>query len=196
MADPFFIWLESTSFSIWMRESPSLFAFPLILAAHTIGLGLLAGIDVAHDLRVLGVAPRIPLPEFNRLLPLMWVGLWMNVASGTALLVGYPTKALTNPVFYLKLTLVASAVVLVRMIRRSLMSRRVKVLAVVSLLCWAGAVVSGRLLAYTYNRLDATSRPRSSLASPPSGRTGASLHPPVWPGRAQPPRGNTSELRA
>ena len=41
--DPFFRWVESTSFSMWITGSPSLFAFPGILAAHTIGLGLLAG---------------------------------------------------------------------------------------------------------------------------------------------------------
>jgi hypothetical protein len=115
--DPFFIWLESTSFSVWMRESPSLFAFPLILAAHTIGLGLLAGVDVAHDLRILGAAPKIPI-EFDRYLRIMWFGLAVNAASGVALLIGYPTKALTNPVFYLKLGLIAVALVLVNVIRR------------------------------------------------------------------------------
>jgi hypothetical protein len=32
-----------------------------------------------------------------------------------------------------------------------------RMLAVFSLLCWAGAIVAGRLLAYTYSRLDAFS---------------------------------------
>ena len=153
--DPFFIWLESTSFSVWMRESPSLFAFPMILAAHTIGLGLLAGVDVAHDLRILGAAPKIPVAVFDRYLPIMWFGLGLNAASGIALLVGYPTKALTNPVFYLKLGLIAVALVLVNVIRRRQQSYAPRVLAAVSLLCWAGAIVAGRLLAYTYSRLDA-----------------------------------------
>ncbi|HEY5617022.1 MAG TPA: hypothetical protein VIK60_03715 [Vicinamibacterales bacterium] len=157
MLDPFFIWLESTTFSVWMRESPSLFAFPMILAAHTIGLGLLAGVDVAHDLRLLGVAPRIPVTEFDRFLPVMWVGLGLNLVSGVALLLGYPTKALTNPVFYLKLAFVVAALVLVRAIRCRQRSYAPKMLAVVSILCWAGATVAGRLLAYTYTRLDATS---------------------------------------
>lgn len=139
-----------------MRESPSVFAFPMILAAHTIGLGLLAGIDSAHNLRILGVAPRIPVAEFNRFLPLMWLGLGINIVSGIALLVGYPTKALTNEVFYFKLTLVAAAVVIVRVIRRRPAPRAQKLLAVLSLLCWAGAIATGRLLAYTYRYLDVT----------------------------------------
>lgn len=156
--DPFFIWLEDTSFSVWMRESPSLFSFPLILAAHTIGLGLLAGVDVAHDLRVLGFAPHIPRTEFDRFLPLMWIGLVVNVISGIALLIGYPTKALTNPVFYLKLSLIATAIVIVKRIRR-VPPHRMKRLAAVSLFCWAAAIVTGRLLAYTYTRLDAFAQP-------------------------------------
>jgi hypothetical protein len=155
LLDSFLIWLESTAFSVWMRESPSVFAFPSILAVHTIGLGLLAGIDVAHDLRVLGVAPRVPLAEFNRFLPLMWLGLWMNVVSGIALLIAYPIKALTNPVFYLKLALVATAIVLVKVIRRAPPPRRLRMLAGLSVACWASAIVTGRLLAYTYRYLDA-----------------------------------------
>jgi hypothetical protein len=155
--DPFFLWLEATSFSVWMRESPSLFAFPMILAVHTIGLGLLAGVDVAHNLRLLGVAPNVPVTVFDRFLPVMWIGLALNAVSGVALLLGYPTKALTNPVFYLKLTFIAVALVLVGAIRRRQELQPPKLLAAVSILCWVIAIVAGRLLAYTYSRLDATS---------------------------------------
>jgi hypothetical protein len=155
MLDPFFIWLESTAFSVWMRESPSLFAFPMILAVHTIGLGMLAGVDAAHDLRMLGVASRIPEAAFDRFLPVMWIGLGVNAISGVALLLGYPTKALTNPVFYLKLAFIAVALVLVNAIRRRRAFGAPKALAVASLVCWTGAIVAGRLLAYTYTRLDA-----------------------------------------
>ena len=155
MLDPLFVWLESTAFSVWMRESPSLFAFPMILAAHTLGLGMLAGVDVAHDLRMLGFAPRIPEAIFDRFLPVMWIGLGVNAISGVALLLGYPTKALTNPVFYLKLAFIAVALVLVNAIRRRRAFGAPKALAIASLVCWAGAIVAGRLLAYTYTRLEA-----------------------------------------
>ena len=94
--------------------SPSLFAFPGILAAHTIGLGLLVGLSAAFDLRLLGVAPNIPPIAFARFLPMMWFGLWLNVVTGLALLLAYPTKALTNPVFYLKLSLIAGGLLILR----------------------------------------------------------------------------------
>ena len=36
MFDPFFRWVESTTVGVWINRSPSLFAFPGILAATII----------------------------------------------------------------------------------------------------------------------------------------------------------------
>lgn len=170
MMDSYLLWLESTAFSTWMRESPSIFAFPIVLALHTIGLGLIAGLNVALDLRILGVAARIPAADFRFLLPFMRFGLWVNVASGLALLAAYPTKALTNPVFYLKLGFIVVALIVLTVVRRHLltegvsltmsMSNKLRILATASLVCWAGAIIAGRLLAYTYTRLMVDSVPR------------------------------------
>ena len=159
---PFLAWLESTGVSVWIRESPSILAFPGILSCHTIGMGFAAGINAAVALRILGVASAVPLAEMRRFLPVMWIGFWLNAASGIALLIAYPTKALTNPLFYVKLALVASGVGLVKAIDRYLSRastgdspppRTTRVLAAVSLGSWAGAIAAGRLLAYTYSHL-------------------------------------------
>jgi len=53
----FFVWLESTALNQWIVGSPSLWAFPGILAVHAIGMGFAAGLSAAIDLRVLGIAP-------------------------------------------------------------------------------------------------------------------------------------------
>ena len=158
MFDPLFSWLESTSLNTWIVSSPSLFAFPGILAAHTIGLALVVGLAMALDLRLLGVAPNVPPTAFERFVPLMWFGLWLNVVTGVALLVAYPTKALTNPVFYLKLTLIAAGLQTLRTTLRRVrdglaMSRPTTRLAALSLVIWIAAITSGRLLAYTCTRL-------------------------------------------
>jgi hypothetical protein len=161
MFDPLFVWLESTAVSVWLVESPSIFAFPMVLALHTVGLGLIAGLNAALDFRLLGVAPHVPVTAFRRFLPIMWFGFWLNAASGLLLLIAYPTKALTNPVFYLKLALIAVAVGILAALRTRLrggemtITARVKLLAVTSLVCWGGAITAGRLLAYTYSRLTA-----------------------------------------
>ena len=150
---PFLIWLESSAFSVWVRESPSVFAFPIILSVHTIGMGLVAGINAIVALRILGFAPKVPLAEMNRFYPIMWFGFWINAASGVALLIAYPTKALTNPMFYLKLAFIAAAVALIGLIQKTASAERSRRLAGASLACWALAITSGRLLAYTYHKL-------------------------------------------
>ncbi len=179
--DPFLIWLESTALNQWIIGSPSLFAFPGILALHAIGMGFAAGLSAAIDLRVLGVGRTVPMAEMRRLLPILWAGFWLNAASGVLLLIGYPTKALTNPVFYLKLTFIAIAMVLVKRIGRELLTEAdtgraaasLRRQALVSLACWAGAVTAGRLLAYTYSRLTATEY-ISALLDPAAGFFGGS----------------------
>lgn len=152
---PFTAWLENTVLSHWIRESPSLLAFPFILIVHAWGMGLLAGANAALDLRIIGFAPRVPLSAMEKFYPVMWFGFVINAISGALLLIGYPTKALTNPVFYLKLACIAAGMVLMfwlrgRVVRGDkLPSGQGKMVAVLSLVLWAGGIVSGRLLAYT-----------------------------------------------
>ena len=145
-------WIESTAFSDWVRGAPTVFAFPAILCCHTVGMGLSAGINAAIAFRILGAAPNVPILEMRRFLPVMWFGFWLNFVSGIVLLIGYPTKALTNPDFYLKLALIAGGVWLVGVIRERMESRP-KGLAIASLVCWGGAIFAGRFLAYTYRHL-------------------------------------------
>src|SRR5262245_58187495 len=77
-------------------------------------MGLAAGVPVAMALHLLGVgrraAPALPTRELDRFVRVMWIGFGVNAVSGLLLLVAYPTKALTNPVFYLKLVLIALGV--------------------------------------------------------------------------------------
>jgi hypothetical protein len=151
--------IEQTEFSLWIRESESVFAYYFILVFHTIGLSLLVGTSALVALRLLGIAPALPLPPLRKLYPLIWGGLWLNVVSGMLLLFAYPTKALTNPIFYLKLALVGFAVRAMMDIERRFlgnssdvdpaMMAKARFLAVGSLLLWCGVVGTGRLLAYT-----------------------------------------------
>ena len=164
MAVPLFLnTLEQSGLSTWLRESPSVFGFYFILVFHTIGLALVVGPNSAIDLRLLGVAPDIPLPPLRSWFKLMWLGLAINVTSGIFLVLAYPSKAFTNPDFYIKLTLIGFAVWTLRKIKRQVfddsslseaaISARGKMLAVWSLVLWAGVITAGRLLAYTCSYL-------------------------------------------
>jgi hypothetical protein len=159
----FFNTVEQTGFSVWIRESESVFGYYFVLVFHTIGLGILVGSSTLVCLRVLGVTPTLPLSPLARLYRLIWFGLGLNIASGLLLLYAFPTKALTNPVFYLKLALIGAAVWAMILIKqRALihagdvelsMVSRARTLAVWSLILWFSAVTTGRLLAYTSSYL-------------------------------------------
>ena len=69
------------------------------------------------DLRILGVAREIPLAPLKRLFRVMWIGFGINAFTGVLLIIAYPTKALTNPVFYLKLTFIGLAIWIITMLR-------------------------------------------------------------------------------
>jgi hypothetical protein len=165
--DPFFIWLEATPLSVWLREAPSIMVFPFILILHTVGLAFLVGANIAFDARILGLARGVPLLSMRRYYRAMWAGFWVNAFSGVLLLIAYPTKALTNPVFYLKLSLIAIALVIGQQIRHHMLAgvlaagmrapKPLKVLAAVSLFLWVASITAGRFLAYTCSRLTADS---------------------------------------
>jgi hypothetical protein len=161
--EQFFDSLEHSGLSLWVRGD-SLIAFPLILTIHTIGMGFLAGTSWAIDMRILGVAPRVPMRMLEKFYPVLWAALAANFMSGVLLFVGYPYKAFTNPVFYVKLSLIALAVFLMLRIRRDVLQRseleqspkflrHAKWLASASLLSWVGVITAGRLLAYTFKWL-------------------------------------------
>ena len=159
----YFHWIESTAFSTWLRESPSLLAIPTVLLLHTLGMGFLAGTNAAIGLRLLGVASQMRIAPMQTFYPLMWSGFWINAVTGVVLVIAYPTQALTNPVFYIKLTLIGLAVVNARTIRNEVfrdphlderpVPRRWKILAGASLFFWAGAIVSGRMLPFTSSQM-------------------------------------------
>jgi hypothetical protein len=161
--DPLFVWIETGALSTVLRESASIMAFPFILILHTVGLGFLVGANVAINGRVLGLARGVPLLSLRRYYRVMWAGFWVNAFSGALLLIAYPTKALTNPVFYLKLALIAAALWMARAIRRHAESAPVaagvgapqalRALALAGMACWLIAIVAGRFLAYTCTRL-------------------------------------------
>ena len=156
-------WVEQTGLSVWLRESTSLLAFPAVLILHTVGMAFLFGTTSAINLRLLGLGRQIPIASLVKFSPVMWVGFWVNVLSGIGLLIAFPAKSLTNWVFYLKLGFIVVALLNVWALNSQIfkdpaldkrpVSLNGKILAITSLIFWVGAVITGRLLAYTYTRI-------------------------------------------
>lgn len=154
----FLSWLESLSYSTWVRESPSLWAFPALLFVHTLGMSLVAGGAAVISMALLGFWPKTALKPLERLFPVMWIGFGINLFTGVSIFLKDASIYGRNYDLYVKLFFVAVGVTLLRIIRKqvfgdpSLDSRPVsshaKTLAWASLACWFCAIVSGRLIAY------------------------------------------------
>ena len=151
--------LESSGFSTWLRESNSIWGYPIILTMHTVGLALLVGANIVLDLRLLGFGSRLPLEELSRAFRIMWTGFWINAVSGTMLFVADATTRGTSRLFLGKLLLVMFGVVVIVAIRKQVfgatpdrprISVTAKVLAATSLAVWVAAITAGRLMAYVY----------------------------------------------
>ena len=147
--------LEDSAFSVFLRESTSLWAYPTILTLHTVGLAMLVGINAAFDLRVLGFANGVPLAKIEPLFRAMWIGFWINLITGAMLFATVATTKGTAPVFLIKLGLVALGVTAVVGLRRSvfretgpMITRSARSWAAASLVIWVAAIVTGRLMAY------------------------------------------------
>jgi hypothetical protein len=152
----FLQWLEASAFSSWLKESPSLLAYPAVLFLHTIGLVCTVGPSAVISLRLLGVGRRLPVAPLDRLFPVIWIGFWTSVVSGLVMLAVDATTKLANPLFGMKMIFVASSVMLMVLVRRLVNSAddagpdwsRGRWLAAASLVCWAGAIAAGRFMAY------------------------------------------------
>jgi len=154
----FLLHIEQSGFCSWVRESDSLFAYSGVLLVHTIGMGVVVGIAACIDLRILGFAPALRLAGMEKFSPVLWVGFWMNAFTGVILTAIHATSKLANPDFYIKLIFIGLAIVTLQMIKTNVFraplvdkappSSKAKLLAVLSLIFWTGAITSGRLLAY------------------------------------------------
>lgn len=152
--------IENSAYPTFVRESPSLWAYTLVLSLHAMGLAIVVGLSAMIALRLLGFAPTIPLAPLNRLFPVMYVGFWVNALSGLALLAANATGMLANPMFYAKIAFVAGGVLVMRLLRHRVFNERLasgdaptaeaRKLAYASLACWGIALIAGRLTAYPY----------------------------------------------
>lgn len=154
----FLEFLENLAFSQWVKNAPTVWAFPTILIVHTLGMSIVAGVSAIISLVVLGFWPAVPIKPFARAFPLLWFGFGINAVTGTMMLIADATTKLTTPDFYIKMACVFAGIFFLVRMRRQIfdnpqvdqvpLSGSSKMLAWASLACWFGAITAGRLLAY------------------------------------------------
>jgi hypothetical protein len=155
----FLLRIEETGYGTWIRESGSLWAFPMYLFMHTLGMATMVGGAAVISFALLGVWPRrAPIRPLVKLFPMMWGAFFINLFTGVSIFMKDANSYGRNTDFYVKLVFVIIGVWLMRVMQTKVMtdpqldsgvvSPRARQLAVVSLLCWFLAMVAGRLIAY------------------------------------------------
>ena len=154
----FLNWLESLSLSVWVHESPSIWAQPTVLTLHTMGMGVLVGASWVLDLRLLGIGRNIPLSAFRWVFRTVAISLVVNLVTGVLLFMARATLWGTAFPFLIKILLVVASAATLLPIRNYVLqgdpeqrdvSDRARMLAMISIATWAAAITAGRLLAYT-----------------------------------------------
>jgi hypothetical protein len=154
----FLEWLQNTWVAHLVAES--LWGYPTFETMHTVGMALLIGSLGLIDLRVLGFKSELPILETRRLLPLAWLGFTLNAISGTLLFTSDAVTFYSSYTFRIKILLI-----ILGGINAALLGRRIfekspagapvtpttgaKWIAGTSLVFWFGAIIAGRLIAYT-----------------------------------------------
>jgi len=153
-----FAWLESTQIAMWVGLS--LWAYPMLLAVHIVGLAIVVGIFSMRDLRLLGLFPGLQPAAFLPLSRLAWVGFIINAISGVLLFTSQAVTFVNNTPFLIKIVAILAGMVLAGVIQSRLRGElaevgtvaeaggSTRVIAMASLACWLTAIIAGRLIAY------------------------------------------------
>jgi hypothetical protein len=152
------VWMETSALGQFMRASA--WAFPAAEILHFMGLSLLIGSLMVVDLRLLGLAPNIPLRIAYRFLPITAAGFAINAATGTLFLFSDPSRYYPNLAFRIKMLLVLLAALNALWFKLAVHARApatpdsgaagatAKVIAALSLALWIGVIVMGRFIPY------------------------------------------------
>jgi hypothetical protein len=153
-------WIETTDLSIAIREGA--LYYPIIGGFHLLSIALFGGMLLAVDLRLLGWAMRSrPVADVVAQLR-NWkrFGFVVITVTGALLTWAEPLKLYRSPSFWVKMTLFVLVGVHALIFRGSVygnpakldeapaMPAQAKLAAALSLLLWAGLVVSGRMIAF------------------------------------------------
>jgi hypothetical protein len=155
----FLTWLEATGLGVWVRES--YFGYPLVLAAHSIGMAIVVGVVLILCIRVLGYARLVPMSAFETLFNVAWVGFIINAVSGVLLFCGNASHLAVNWAFLLKIALIIAGGVSLWILWKTVggggsemaadgtATAKAKTISVITILFWLGAILAGRLIGYT-----------------------------------------------
>jgi hypothetical protein len=152
--DAFLAAIETTAVAETLRHAR--WGYAALNATHIVGICLLVGAILTLDLRLLGVWRSVPRENLVRALaPVAAFGLALAVAAGLLLFSVRARQYAGTEIFQLKMALIVTGTVAALVMHRAngflledASDRRLAWHAVLSMACWLGALICGRLIAF------------------------------------------------
>ena len=159
IVESFSTWLKATSLHWFVIHYT--WVWPAAETLHFIGLAMLVGVIALIDLRLLGMAKRLPFAPLHRLLPWAIAGFGICLGTGTLFFAGDPFQYIHNNVFWAKLAFILLAGINAGLFYVTDLSSQVdrlgpgddaplgaKLVAAASLFLWFSTIFWGRMLPF------------------------------------------------
>lgn len=148
-------WLDTTTIGNIIKEST--YIFPVVEVVHLFGLTLLLGTMTITDLRMLGIGMRRQsvATVATQMAPWSIWGAAVTIVTGILLFLSEVMKCYENAAFPWKMWFLLAGILLYFFVQRRITapgarvgSGTLKVVAVLSLVCWYGVALAGRAIAF------------------------------------------------
>jgi uncharacterized membrane protein len=153
--------LQASSWAVFIHKKA--WAFTTVEVVHVFAVSLVLATIAIVDLRLLGFAStKRPFAELSKqVLPLTWAAFVLAVIAGSLLFISRATEYFVNPVFWIKMALIAVAginmiifeFITVRDVQKWNLNptppSRARLAGGISIACWVLVVVFGRLIGFT-----------------------------------------------
>lgn len=156
----FSLWVSDWPFALWLQSH--FYAIPTFQTLHILAIAILFGSTLMLSLRVLGLNgyDQSLQDTIRRYRPWIWSALLALVMSGIVLLISEPVRNMINPIFWIKMGLLLTAVVFSLWFQRAVRLRMVRwesspgghvslrISAIFVLVLWCAVMAGGRWIAY------------------------------------------------
>ena len=150
------LWISDTGASMWIVTH--FWAIPIIQVIHILAIAASFASVLMINARMLGIAGSATMAETaNRYIRVLWWALVVLVLSGIGMIIGEPVRELINPIFWIKMGLVAFGILVVIWFHKGVLKHVAagrdivatdKATAVFLIILWCVIMLCGRWIAY------------------------------------------------
>jgi hypothetical protein len=151
------LWINETSLNAWIVTH--FWAIPIFQVFHILAIAASFGSILMINARILGISGegRTVAQTTSRYMPWIWWALVVLIGSGLLMIIAEPIRELINPFFWIKMILVASAILISIWFHKGILrdiredhdiGPTERSVAIVLVILWMAIMFCGRWIAY------------------------------------------------